>query len=67
MTERPFPDHRAAALALLTSNHRLSRKAGQFLGQLAVDSTPMSEAQADWLAKLLDRSELPPMTEGGAA
>ena len=53
MTERPFPYHRAAALALLNGNHRLSRKAGQFLGQLAVDPTPMSEAQADWLAKLL--------------
>ena len=67
MTERPFPDHRAAALALLNGNHRISRKAGQFLGQLAVDSTPMSEAQADWLGKLLDRAELPPMSEGGAA
>lgn len=66
MTERPFPDHRAAALALLTCSHRLSRKAGQFLGQLAVDSTAMSEAQADWLAKLLDRAGLPPMAEGGA-
>ena len=67
MTERPFSDHRAAALALLNVNHRLSRKAGQFLGQLAVDSTPMSEAQADWLAKLLERAGLPPMAEGGAA
>jgi hypothetical protein len=67
MTERPFSDHRAAALALLNSTCRLSRKAGQFLGQLAVDSTPMSEAQADWLAKLLDRAGLPPMAEGGAA
>lgn len=66
MTDRPFPDHRAAALALLTGNHRLSRKAGQFLGQLAVESMPMSEAQADWLAKLLDRAGLPPMAEGGA-
>lgn len=66
MTERPFSDHRAAALALLYSTSRLSRKAGQFLGQLAVDSTPMSEAQADWLAKLLDRAGLPPMAEGGA-
>ncbi|KTE77781.1 hypothetical protein [Sphingopyxis sp. A083] len=66
MTDHPFPDHRAAALALLTGNHRLSRKAGQFLGQLAVDSVPMSEAQADWLAKLLDRAGLPPMAEGGA-
>ena len=66
MTERPFPDHRAAALALLNGTSRLSRKAGQFLGQLAVDSTPMSEAQADWLAKLLDRAGLPPLAEGGA-
>ncbi len=66
MTERPFSDHRAAALALLNGTSRLSRKAGQFLGQLAVDSTPMSEAQADWLAKLLDRAGLPPMAEGGA-
>ena len=67
MTERPFTDHRAAALALLTGDHRLGRKAGQFCGQLAVDSTPMSEAQADWLAKLLNRSGLPPMAGGGAA
>lgn len=66
MTDRPFPDHRAAALALLNGTSRLSRKAGQFLGQLAVDSTPMSEAQADWLTKLLDRAGLPPMAEGGA-
>jgi hypothetical protein len=67
MTDSPFPNHRAAALALLNGNHRLSRKAGQFLGQLAVDSTPMSEAQANWLAKLLDRAGLPPMAEGGTA
>lgn len=65
MTDRPFSDHRAAALALLTGNSRLSRKAGQFLGQLAVDPSPMSEAQADWLTKLLDRANLPPLAEGG--
>lgn len=66
MTDMPFANHRDAALALLSGNHRLSRKAGQFLGQLAVDPSPMSEAQADWLAKLLDRAGLPPMAEGGA-
>ena len=66
MTDRHFPDHRQAALALLTSTSRLSRKAGQFLGQLAVDPSPMSDAQADWLAKLLDRAGLPPLAEGGA-
>ncbi len=67
MTDKPFTNHRQAALALLNGDHRLSRKAGQFLGQLAVDPTPMSEAQAAWLAKLLDRANLPPMLEGGAA
>lgn len=67
MTERPFTNHRDAALALLNSTSRLSRKAGQFLGQLAVDPSPMSEAQADWLGKLLDRAGLPPMAAGGAA
>lgn len=65
MTDRPFPDHRRAALALLTGNHRLSRKAGQFLGQLVVDPSPMSEAQRDWLAKLLAKHGLPPLAEGG--
>ena len=66
MTEQPFTNHRQAALALLNGNHRLSRKAGQFLGQLAVDSSRMSEAQADWLIKLLDRAGLSPLAEGGA-
>lgn len=65
MTEPPFQNHRPAALALLNDNSRLSRKAGQFLGQLAVDPTPMSEAQADWLAKLLDRNGLPPLAVEG--
>lgn len=66
MTEHPFTDHRLAALALLNGTYRLSRKAGQFLGQLAVDPTPMSEAQADWLGKLLERADLPAMAEGVA-
>lgn len=66
MTERPYPDHRQAALALLARNHRLNRKAGQFLGQIAVDPSPLSERQADWLAKLLERTGLPPLAEGGA-
>jgi hypothetical protein len=66
MAEVAFSDHRAAALALLNGNYRQTRKAGQFLGQLAVDSSPMSEAQANWLAKLLARSGLPPLVEGEA-
>lgn len=54
-----FPDHRSAALALLNGRSRLSRKAGSFLGQCAVDPTPLSAAQFDWLATLLDRAGLP--------
>jgi hypothetical protein len=63
---KPFPNHRQAALALLNGEQKQSRRAGQFLGQLAVDQSPMSEAQADWLTKLLDRAGLPPLAEGGA-
>ena len=66
MTERTFTDHRQAALVLLNGNYRLSRKAGQFLGQLAVDPSPMSEAQADWLGKLLDRNGLASLAREGA-
>lgn len=65
MIEQPFPTPRKAALALLNGDTRLTRKAGQFLGQLAVDKAPMSDAQADWLAKLLERAGLPPVAAGG--
>ncbi len=60
-----FPNTRAAALALLNGDHRLSRKAGQFLGQLAVDQAPLTPSQADWLYKLLERAGLPPVAAGG--
>lgn len=56
-----FTDQRTAALALLNGTSRLSRRAGSFLGQLAVDPTPMTQPQASWLATLLDRAGLPPM------
>ena len=55
----PYTSHRDAALALLNKGDRLTRKAGSFLGQLAVDGTPMSEAQRGWLATLLARAGLP--------
>ncbi len=66
MTDRAFPNPRQAALALLNAEQKLSRKAGQFLGQLAVDPSPLSEAQANWLAKLLNKAGLPPLAEGDA-
>jgi len=58
-----FTDHRSAALALLSGDARLTRKAGSFLGQCAVDATPLSEAQRDWLETLLSRASLPPLME----
>ena len=60
---RSFPDHRTAALALLNSDARLSRKAGSFLGQCVVDATALTDAQSEWLAKLLARAGLPPLME----
>lgn len=54
-----FRNHREAALALLNGRYRLTRSAGQFLGQLAVDPSPMSDKQAAWLSKLLEKNGLP--------
>jgi len=67
MVEGSFSEHRQAALALLNGNYRLSRKAGQFLGQLAVDASPMSAAQSNWLTKLLERHGLQPLDDGGSS
>ena len=64
MSALPFTDQRSAALALLNAGGRLTRKAGSFLGQLAVDPTPMTEAQSDWLTTLLERAGLPPLAQG---
>ena len=66
MTDAPFVNHRVAALALLNGGYRLSKRAGQFLGQIAVDVTPLSEAQLGWLAKLLSRVHLPTFAGEGA-
>lgn len=61
---KPFANHHAAALALLNSENRLTRKAGSFLGQLVVDPAPLTEAQHSWLAKLLEKAGLPSLIEG---
>lgn len=60
----PFLSQRDAALALLAGNHRLTRKAGSFLGQCAVDRTPLTESQYEWISTLLERAGLPNLTEG---
>jgi hypothetical protein len=61
-----FCNKRAAALALLSSSTKLTRKAGAFLGQMVVDSSPMSMAQSAWLTNLLKQNGLPPLSDGGA-
>lgn len=61
-----FEAQREAAIALLSrdpAQTRLTRKAGSFLGQCAVDPMPLSEAQREWLDTLLQRAGLPPLTE----
>lgn len=62
----PFVTHREAALALLNGNSRLTRKAGSFLGQCAVDPMPLTDAQSEWLDTLLKRAGLPSL-EGKTA
>jgi len=60
----PFKSQRTAALALLNSENHLTRKAGSFLGQTAVDPTPLTNAQSEWLGTLLERAGLPRLEEG---
>lgn len=65
MTERPFPHHKDAALALLSGCPDLSHKAAGFLGHVCVAAV-LSARQRDWLVKLLSRHGLPELAEGGA-
>lgn len=65
MTERHFPHHRPAALALLSQCPDLPHKAAGFLGHVCV-AAAISDRQRAWLVKLLDRHGLPDLAEGGA-
>lgn len=58
-----FPERRALALALLNKGEGLTRKAGQFLGQIAVDPFALTDKQSDWLLALAERAGLSDMTE----
>lgn len=51
-----FETRRAAALAILSGQSRLTRKAGSFLGQLVVDPLPMTDAQSEWFLTLAQRA-----------
>lgn len=66
----PFTDHRAAAMAVLTSGAALRPREGQFLGGMAFDLNPPTPKQLEWLLSLLDKHGLPPIAvarEGGEA
>lgn len=65
MTERPFPHHRPAALALLTKCLDLPHKTAGFLGHVCVALT-LSDRQRAWLIKLLIQHGLPPLAEEDA-
>jgi len=60
----PFTDHRAAAMAILTSGAQLRAREGQFLGGLAFDANPLTEKQSNWLDILLRKHGLPPLESG---
>lgn len=51
-----FDQQRTAALAILGSDSRLTRKAGAFLGQICADATPLSDKQTDWFSTLCERA-----------
>lgn len=63
---KSFPDHRAAALALLGQCEDLPHKTAGFLGHVCV-APILSDRQREWLVKLLDRAGLPQLADGGAA
>lgn len=47
---------RTAALAILQADIRCTRKAGSFLGQCAVDPSPLTEKQFEWFGQLAERA-----------
>ena len=60
----PFANHRDAALAVLSSDGKLTPKAGRFLGQIVVDPSLLTKKQADWLDCLLKRAGFSPFVGG---
>ena len=62
----PFSTPQEAALALLNSGSLRTKQQGSLSGQVAVDRTPLTPSQSEWLGKLLTRAGLPPLVEGDA-
>jgi hypothetical protein len=53
-----FDEQRRDALAILNHAEWLTRKAGSFLGQCAVDETPLTDRQETWFEQLAERAGL---------
>lgn len=53
-----FEQQRQDALAILNSGDKLTRKAGSFLGQCAVDASPLTDKQISWFETLAERAGL---------
>lgn len=53
-----FEKQRQDALAILSSDAKISRKGGSFLGQCAVDASPLTERQATWFQQLAQKAGL---------
>lgn len=51
-----FDQRRKIALHILTHGERLSRRAGAFVGQCAVDPTLLTPKQAEWFETLAERA-----------
>lgn len=60
-------EHQCAAMSLLTAGKPLKPREGQFLGGIAYDANPLTEKQRNWLVILLNKHELPPLSEGSDA
>lgn len=54
-----FAEQREAALAVLSSDARLNRNSGGFLGQLCACDTTLSPKQLDWFSKLCEAAGVP--------
>lgn len=51
-----FEQRRKIALQILTLGEGTSRRGGAFLGQCAVDASPLTEKQYAWFVALADRA-----------
>lgn len=52
----PFEQRRKVAIAILTHGEGTSRRGGAFLGQCAVDPSPLTEKQTAWFGALAERA-----------